>query len=138
MLLAAAAGWRAMQYGLWQDGEPGPGLFPLLACLLAIAATAAVAVELRAGAPAAPADEDDESRPTPGRLAATMGIVIAWGLLLQPLGYALSCGIALLALMRAGGVGLPAAAAISLAAVAATELLFVRLLEVPLPRAAWF
>ena len=32
LLLIAVAGWRATQYGLWQDGEPGPGLFPLLAC----------------------------------------------------------------------------------------------------------
>ncbi len=139
LLLIAVAGWRATQYGLWQDGEPGPGLFPLLACCLTLGATAAVLLELRAGAGAASAAEDDEgSSPTPGRLAATMVIVLAWGLLLQPIGYALASGTALTALMLAGGVRAPAAVAIALAAVGATELLFVRLLEVPLPSPAWF
>lgn len=101
-------------------------------------ATLAVALEARRGAPAAAPAGEEDGTPTPGRLIATMAIVLAWGLLLQPLGYAVASGSALLALMLVGGVGLPASAVIAVAAIAATEVLFVRLLEVPLPSPAWF
>lgn len=138
LLLAAAAAFRAFRYGLWIDGEPGPGLFPLIACGLMAGATLAVALEARRGAPAAAPAGEEDGTPTPGRLIATMAIVLAWGLLLQPLGYAVASGSALLALMLVGGVGLPASAVIAVAAIAATEVLFVRLLEVPLPSPAWF
>lgn len=138
LLLAVAAASWALRYGLWLDGEPGPGLFPLVACGLTAAATLAVALEVRRGVPAATPAEDEEATPTPGRLVVTMAIVLAWGVLLQPLGYAVASGLALLALMLVGGVGLPASALIAVAAIAATEMLFVRLLQVPLPSPAWF
>jgi putative tricarboxylic transport membrane protein len=138
MLLAVTAAIGAARYGLWSVDEPGPGLFPLLACGLTVASALAVIAELRQPAPAFPGEAEDEGRPTPGRLVATMAIVIAWGLLLQPIGYAAASGLALFALMLAGGVGVPAAVAVAVGAVAATELLFVRMLEVPLPSPAWF
>ncbi|WP_439580358.1 tripartite tricarboxylate transporter TctB family protein [Elioraea sp.] len=141
LLLATAAAFRAAQYGLWSDGEPGPGLFPLMASGLSVVAGMAVLAELRRPAPMpAPAatETDAEGRPTPLRLVATMAIVVAWGLLFEPIGYAAASGVALFALTLVGGLGLPGAVAVAAGAVAATELLFVRMLEVPLPAPAWF
>jgi len=141
LLLATTAAIRSAQYGLWSDGEPGPGLFPLMACVLTAVAAVAVLAELRRPrsklTPAAD-ETDDEGRPTPLRLAATMVIVVAWGLLFEPIGYAAASGVALFALTLVGGVGLPGAVAVAAGAVAATELLFVRMLEVPLPSPSWF
>ncbi|MGK7864890.1 tripartite tricarboxylate transporter TctB family protein [Falsiroseomonas sp. E2-1-a4] len=141
VVVTAAAAIRSGQYGLWSDGEPGPGLFPLMACCLIGVAAVAVVAELRQPAPiSAPAlrDADEEGRPTPLRLAATMVIVVAWGLLFQPIGYAAASGLALFALTLVGGVGVPGSLAVAAGAVAATELLFVRMLEVPLPGPSWF
>jgi hypothetical protein len=139
LLLTTGAAMMALRYGLWLDGEPAPGLFPLLACSLAAAGAMAVAMEMRrhARVPVAAAD-DEQSRPTPGRLLAAMAVLIAWGLLLKPLGYAASGGLALLALLLTGGVGLGGSVVIAVAAMLGTELLFVRLLEVALPGPAWF
>jgi len=138
LVLATAAGVPAWRYGLWDDGEPGPGLFPLIACGLIAMAGVAVAVELLAPPTAAAmAQAEAESTPTPVRLAATMGIVLAWPFLLQPLGYAVASGLALVALLLSGGVGALASLAIAGAAVGGSHLLFVTLLEVPLPAAWW-
>ncbi len=133
-VLAASAAVLALRYGLWEDGEPGPGLFPLVACGLIAAAGCAVALELRGPAPA---QVEEESIPTPGRLMATMAIMSAWPLLLQPLGYGLATGLALVALLLSGGVGWMASLVISGIAVGGSHLLFVTLLEVPLPGAWW-
>lgn len=138
LLLAAAASFAALRYGLWLDGEPGPGLFPLLACALIVAGVLAALLEPGGHPVPAEVPPEEEARPTPRRLLATMATVIAWGLLLQPLGYAVSSGLALLILLLAGGVGRGASAAIAAGAVLGTELLFVRLLDVPLPGPAWF
>lgn len=135
VVLAAAAATLALRFGLWADGEPGPGLFPLVACGLIAAAGCAVALE---GAHPAETDKAQESTPTPGRLIATMAVMVAWPFLLQPLGYALASGFALIVLLHVGGVGWMANLAVAGAAVAGSHLLFVTLLEVPLPGAEWF
>jgi putative tricarboxylic transport membrane protein len=125
----------ALRYGVWTDGEPGPGLFPLLACALIAAAAPAVAFEL--ARPLSGEPGTDESTPTPGRLATYLAVVLAWPLLLEPLGYAASSAVALMVLLVGGGVGWMFGIAITAGAVAGSYLLFDTLLEVPLPGPGW-
>jgi len=127
---------RGLQYGVWANGEPGPGLFPLLASLLIVAAAPAVALEMRRPPAAAP-EKKDESVPTPGTLATYIAVALAWPLLLVPLGYAPASLLALLVLLLRGGVGWMLSIIIAAAAVGASYLLFHTLLEVPLPAAGW-
>lgn len=127
---------RGVQYGVWANGEPGPGLFPLLAGLLILVAAPAVVLELRRRPAAAPATKD-ESVPTPATLATYIAVALVWPLLLEPLGYSAASFLALLALLLRGGVGWLLSIIISAAAVGASYLLFDVLLEVPLPAAGW-
>ena len=133
--LAAAAAWWALGYGLWVDGEPGPGLFPLIACLLIGLGGLPVMAEVVRGRADGP-DEDAPS-PTPFKLAAYVGVLAAWPFLLQPLGYWAASTLALFVLLRVGGVGWLGSAAIAAAAVGGSVLLFETLLEVPLPQGRW-
>lgn len=132
--MVAAA--RGLQYGVWANGEPGPGLFPLLAGLLILAAVPAVVMEMRR--PAAVATETgDESFATPGTLATYTAVALAWPLLLEPLGYVGASLPALLVLLLRGGIGWVLSIVIAVGAVGASYLLFDTLLEVPLPAADW-
>lgn len=135
LVLAAAAAWQALGYGLWVDGEPGPGLFPLIACLLIGLGGGPVAAEVLRGPAVAP--EDDVPPPTPFKFAAYIGVLAAWPFLLQPLGYWAASTLALFILLRVGGVGWLGSAAIAAAAVGGSVLLFETLLEVPLPQGRW-
>jgi len=127
---------RGLQYGAWAKGEPGPGLFPLLASLLILAAAPAVVLEMRRP-PAEARETKDESVPTPGTLATYIAVALAWPLLLEPLGYAAASLLALLVLLLRGGVGWMLSIIISGAAVGASYLLFDILLKVPLPAGDW-
>lgn len=137
VVVTAVAIARGLQYGVWANAEPGPGLVPLLASLLIMAAAPAVALEMRRP-PAAAAETSDESVPTPGTLATYIAVSLAWPLLLEPLGYSAASLLALLVLLLRGGVGWILSIIISVAAVGASYLLFNTLLEVPLPVAVWF
>lgn len=131
------AALRSLQFGIWTSGRPGPGLFPLLAGLLLVAAVPAVMIELRRPAPE-DAEPGDESVPTPGKLATYMAVVMIWPLMLEPLGYTAATLLAMLVLLLRGGVGWLLSIAIAIAAVGASAFLFATLLEVPLPAAEWF
>lgn len=133
-MIAAA---RGLQYGVWTGGGPGPGLFPLLACLLVVPAALAVFMEMRRPL-AADEETGDESIATPGKLATYMVVALVWPLLIEPFGYAAASLLALLVLLLRGGVGWMLSVLIAVAAVAASFLLFDTLLEVPLPGANWF
>jgi hypothetical protein len=136
LVLAAVAAWRSLGYGLWVDGEPGPGLFPLLACLLIGLGGVPVMAEAVRGRAVAAADADAPPR-TPLKLATYVGVLAAWPLLLQPLGYWAASSLAIFVLLRAGGVGWLGSAAVTVAAVGGSILLFDTLLEVPLPQGRW-
>ncbi|MBA3518508.1 MAG: tripartite tricarboxylate transporter TctB family protein [Rhizobiales bacterium] len=127
----------ALRYGIWVDAGPGPGLFPLIAALLIVIASPAVALELARPVPAQP-DTGDEHVGTPGRLLTYMAVALAWPFLLEPLGYAPASAVAVLVLLVAGGVGWIASLAVTAAAVGGSYLLFDTLLEVPLPGSDWF
>ena len=133
--LAAVAAWRSLGYGLWVDGEPGPGLFPLLACLLIGLGGMPVLAEAARGRAVA-ADEEAPPR-TPLKLATYVGVLAAWPFLLQPLGYWAASTLAIFVLLRAGGVGWLGSAAVAAASVGGSVLLFETLLEVPLPQGRW-
>lgn len=135
--VTAVAVLRSLQFGIWTDGRPGPGLFPLLAGLLLVAAVPAVMIELRRPAPE-DAEPGDESVLTPGKLATYMAVVMIWPLMLEPLGYTAATLLAMLVLLLRGGVGWLLSIAITIAAVGASAFLFATLLEVPLPAAEWF
>jgi putative tricarboxylic transport membrane protein len=127
---------RSLTYGIWVDGEPGPGLFPLIAsalvvvpCLIVVLGTALQRKDDAIPVISAPT--------TPKRLLTYSAVIVTWPLLLQPLGYALASSIALLALLRAGGVGWVLSAAVTVSAVGGSILLFQKLLEVPLPTGGW-
>jgi hypothetical protein len=127
---------RGLQYGIWANGEPGPGLFPLLASLLIVAAVPAVVLEMRRPAAGAP-EMDDVSVPTPATLATYIAVALIWPLLLEPLGYVGASLPALLVLLLRGGIGWMLSTLIAVGAVGASYLLFDTLLEVPLPAADW-
>lgn len=135
-LVAVAAIVRGVQYGLATEDGPGPGLFPVLSGLLAGGGCVAVGFEMFR-ATAAPGEARDGALPTPGRLLGYAAIIVIWPLLLQPLGYALSSGLALLALLRVGGLSWARSLAFAALAVAGSVLLFSTLLEVPLPGPRW-
>lgn len=135
--LTVFASARGLYYGVWTNGNPGPGLFPLIASLLVVVAVPAVVLEMRRPVSEAP-EAGDASVPTPGKLATFMVVALAWPLLLEPLGYAAASLLALLVLLLRGGVGWKLGIAIAIAAVGASAFLFDTLLEVPLPAATWF
>jgi putative tricarboxylic transport membrane protein len=135
LALAAAAARQALGYGLWVDGEPGPGLFPLVACLLIGLGGVPVMAETVRGRAVTP--DEEASPPTPLKLAAYVCVLAAWPLLLQPLGYWAASALALFVLLRVGGVGWLGSSAVTAAAVAGSVLLFETLLEVPLPQGRW-
>lgn len=134
-----SAGWTAAGYGLWQGIEPGSGLFPLIAAVLAGSfAVATLLGSLRSGPGAqqpghAPADAME--RPAWRRLAVYAGVVLAWPLLLQPAGFLVSGAVALLALLRFGeALAWTRALAFTGVTLAVSWLLFERLLGVGLPK----
>jgi cell division protein FtsW (lipid II flippase) len=130
-----AAAYSLRNYGLWVDGEPGPGLFPFIAGVLVfVPGLIILFTETRAREV-----EVDlaESQLAVGRLMVFAAVITAWPYLLEPLGYALASGLALLTLLRAGGVSWGLTVVIAVAAVGGSFLLFQRILEVPLPTGSW-
>jgi len=133
--LTAWAGWTAAGYGLWQGIEPGSGLFPLAAAVLAggFAAATLVASMADTAAPRVPAEQGQP--PSWRRVAAYTGVVLVWPLLLAPAGYLISGAAALLALLRFGeSLSWPRTLAFTALTLTASWLLFERLLGVGLPK----
>jgi len=136
MGVGAAFALAAWQQGLMRRGVPGPGFLPFFSGLVLAGVSLAVLVPALAGAPD-PAAEP--SAATPGRRRVLLALValVGYGLALEHLGYLLTTLLFMLAMgqlmeaRRWGLVGLLAA----LTAVC-SYLLFVVLLEVPLPRGA--
>jgi putative tricarboxylic transport membrane protein len=134
LAIILAAGARAWGYGLWLYGEPGPGLFPLVACAVT-GAFALVAMVALAVAPPVREADPDEGAPTPRRLAIYLATILTWPWLLSPLGFLVSSALAFVVLLRwAEGVRWRTTILLLAGALLASWLLFDRLLGVPLPR----
>lgn len=138
LALAGFAGWRSVNYGLWSYGEPGPGLFPLLVSgLTAVFAMVALVVTWAGSELADEFDPEAAQQEGPllwAKLAVYAGAILVWPWLMVPLGYVLSSAVALFAILRfAEGMRWGATAVTLVAAVAASWLVFDRLLGVPLP-----
>jgi len=136
LLCLAVAGygaWAGLGWGLWDGftGEPGSGLFPGLAAL-ALGALA-LALFLR---PSLAAEEAAEEGPHDRRrVAGYVAALLAYAVLLEPLGYLIVTALVLLVVMlRLEGVQPRLALSVTLAALLLSWLLFERLLQVPLPR----
>jgi putative tricarboxylic transport membrane protein len=141
VVAALAATPLALRYQLFDEDGPGSGLFPLTAIALILLFSAIAAFERKPAAGAlAVANgvaEEEPGRPTPARLVVFVLVLIAWALLLQPLGHLVASFAAMTALLAVGGVRPLVAAAIGAAATLASHGLFVALLDVPLPAFGW-
>lgn len=135
LLCLAVAGygaWAGLGWGLWDGftGEPGSGLFPVAAALAL--GVLALLLLLRPGA--ATEEAAEEGPPDRRRVAGYVGALLAYAVLLEPLGYLIVTAFVLLVVM----LGLEAvrprlAVSVTLAALLLSWLLFERLLQVPLP-----
>lgn len=123
---------------------PGSGSFPLALGLALMALAAGHGIKLylarpKAAAPETPAapsaaEGDGATR----RVVLFVGGVIAAAALLQPLGYALSSFLLMLVLLQILGLGRwYTSASIALVSAAASWVIFVRWLQIPLP-SGWF
>lgn len=137
--LAAGGAWLAAGYGLWKEGEPGPGLFPLIVCvativfsMLSLAALAAGFTQNRAAAD----DERNQEGPVLwGKLLLYIATVLAWPWLLSPLGFLVSTAIALTVIVRfAENSGWLESVVLVACALGISWLVFESLLGVPLPK----
>ena len=138
LLFAVIAGWQALGYGLWNGFEPAPGLFPFLVCAMAgvcaMFALAGIVIDYRLGIE--PEAEEVAMGPLLWRkILVYIAVLLLWPLAFAPLGWLLSTGLGLLLLMRfAEHMSWRASVVTTTCALLASWLLFVRLLEVPLPR----
>lgn len=144
-LVALAVIWLWLSYnyipGARAEGEPGPRAFPILLGALLIGLGVMMTVfALRAGRRGA-ADERVEA--VSGRetviVAGTFAILMLYAFLLEKLGFVLATPVAILLMMRgilrirAWMTNLLMAGGITLVC----WLVFVKLLEAPLPRGTW-
>lgn len=114
---------------------PGSGLFPFALGLALMALAAFQAVQIRLAMPkSAPAAE---SRGATRRVALFMGAVALATALLKTLGYAPVAFLLMLALLRVLGVRWQTAGLIALISAAASHVVFVVWLKIPLPAAGW-
>ena len=137
LLCLAVAGygaWAGLGWGLRDDltGEPGSGLFPFLAAL----GLGALALVLLARPGLAPDEEaEGDGPPNRRRVAGYVVALLAYALLLEPLGHLLVTALVLSFVMLGLEFVRPRTAiAITAGAVLFSWLLFERLLQVPLPR----
>ena len=127
----------SLQLPMGSARMPGTGLFPLVLglALMALAAGQGLREYLaRPKGPAVPAPGESSAR---RRVAQFMAAVVAATALLQPLGYVASSFLLMLALLAVFGMrrwGL--AAAIAAGSAAASWVIFVRWLNIPMP-AGW-
>jgi hypothetical protein len=126
----------SLQLPIGSFRAPGSGLFPLILGLTLLGLSTAYLLQLRVTSQARPLDPSAGAGQ--GSLARVLGFaaaVAAATALLTPLGYPLVAFLLLTALLRILGLR-PwwTTAAVALGAAAASYVLFVRWLQIPLPR----
>jgi len=141
--LAAIWLWLAFNYipGARGEGEPGPRAFPVLLGLLLAGLGALMTVF--AFTPPKPGSAEERISPVSRReaiiVAGTFGLLMFYAFLLEKLGFVLATPLVILLAMRgilrvrAWTASLLMAGGITLAC----WLIFVKLLEAPLPRGTW-
>ncbi|GAA4323331.1 hypothetical protein GCM10023144_04100 [Pigmentiphaga soli] len=134
MALSLAIVCSAVQFGVYSDIGPGPGLFPMVLGALLCLLTVAWLTLPQSG-------DEGEAEPAPAggpaRAAAVAAIVLFAIVAMPLLGFALTAFAVAAAGMRAvGGQGWRATLAVAAAAGAGSAYLFQKLLEVPLPLSA--
>jgi len=137
--LLALAAWTLVdsaRYGIGSLTAPGPGLFPfLLAGILCVVCLALLLQQVMRPGLAARSDAPPplDNRRKPFWLVAAL--LFGYALLLEPLGFVLSSFVCMSVLFKAGNTWRwPAAVAAAAATVAIAYVVFVVLLNVPLPR----
>ena len=129
----------SLQLPLGELRMPGTGFFPLALGLALMALAAGHGVQLYRARPKAAAPETPAAPPAPGgdgatrRVALFVAGVVAAVALLQPLGYALSSFLLMLVLLQILGLRLWYSASIALLSAAASYVVFLRWLKIPLP-----
>ncbi len=129
----------SLQLPLGTPRMPGSGFFPLVLGLALMALAAGHCVQLYRARPKAAAAETPAAPVAPGGDGATRRVVlfvagvIAAVALLQPLGYVLSSLLLMLVLLQILGLRLWYSASIALLSAAASYVVFVRWLKIPLP-----
>jgi putative tricarboxylic transport membrane protein len=137
-IVCAAVGiWAAydgVAIGLWRGRSPGEGLYPFMIALGVMGLSAAYAVE--AGTvPAENTGADDAEAVAWRKVAIYLAGLAGFEFLLSPLGYLLVLpAIVFLILVLAEDLPPGVAAAIALATLGTTYVIFERLLALPLPR----
>lgn len=131
LVLALVGMEESLRLPLGRWDSPAPGLFPLLLSVILAALALALLVGALARHGTAPADGVAGSR----RAWWTTGSLVAFYLLLEPLGFLVASLLLLLFLLRAiAGQRWGVAVAVGVGASVSSYLLFDRLLRLPLPR----
>ena len=140
----------SLQLPLGAPRLPGSGFFPLVLGLALMALAAVHCVQLYRARPKAVAPQTPAAPRTPAAPVAPEGNgatrrvvlfvagVIAAVALLQPLGYVLSSFLLMLVLLLILGLRLWYSASIALLSAAASYVVFVHWLKIPLPSGWWF
>lgn len=134
----------SLQLPLGGPRMPGSGFFPLALGLALMALAAGRGVQLYLARPKTAAAETPAAPAPPGDDGATRRVVlfvagvIAAVALLQPLGYALSSFLLMLALLQILGLRRRYSVSIALVSAATSYVVFVHWLRIPLPSGWWF
>jgi hypothetical protein len=124
----------ALQLPLGTLRMPGTGSFPLVLGLVLMGLAAAEGLRVHLARPKAPVAQAPDDTGGTRRVMQFMAAVVAATALLQPLGYALTGFVLMLALLAVFGLRRwGVAAAIALASAAVSWVVFVRWLRIPMP-----
>ncbi|MCL4760729.1 MAG: tripartite tricarboxylate transporter TctB family protein [Burkholderiales bacterium] len=142
--LLALSSWALVdsaRYGIGSVTAPGPGLFPLLlAGALCVVSFALLIHQGRRSGAQARADDPQPADDRRGRKTFWLvaALLFAYTLLLEPLGFWVSSFVCLSALFNVGNAWRwPTASLAAAATVAVAYVVFIVLLNVPLPRGHW-
>jgi putative tricarboxylic transport membrane protein len=125
----------SLTFPLGDVAKPGPGFYPVGVGIFLAVAAAALAASLLRGLPVVAAVGQPLPAGGRARVAATLGGLVAFALLLPWIGYALSAFVFVAVVLRyLGGGRWPAALLVAAGAAAVSQYGFGVLLGVPLPR----
>jgi putative tricarboxylic transport membrane protein len=124
--------WQAALLALGEPDRPGPGFYPLV--LGAVLMLVAVWVVMEARSSPGEAEPPMTRSDNVAAVAVVPGLLVAFALVLEPLGYVISMFLMMGLLLRLAGRGWPAAAGMALASTLLSFFLFDMWLGVPLPK----
>ncbi len=139
--IGAWAAWEARAYGLYEFGSPAPGLFPFVFAILLLAiALLSLTIDLvhaRSAAPETPAP-DEACAQGSYRVFGYLGVGMVCAIVMNWIGFFPAALFGVFLLVRAiERMSWRASFLTALGSAVAADLLFVRLLAVPLPAIAF-